>query len=414
MIFKFGSCAVMILFIFAAAPVATALQENSQGSESEESKPVIPPSFPEPPLMEPVPTPPDPQLAPDMIIISGRVIRDDGSPPPFGTVVERDCGGVVIKEALVDTNGNFNFVVGDSNRASSLFPDATENFSSDRSVIGGTDAYSQRNQQRMMKRNYPEDLALCVVQARYAGYQSTIARLGFGQTSGYIEVGTIVIYPVTRADRTVVSTADLAVPGSARNALEKGQKAFEENEFDRAEEYYLSAIDIYPQYSEAWIELGWLYQSRDYYQEARNAYMEALELDRLSVNPHLRLAQLSALEMNWEEAEAYSDEVLKLNPASYPEAYFINALARYNLDRLDSAEQIVRKGIRLDQENRVPKLHLVLANILAKKSDPHGSMDAMRRYLEIEPEGSEADRIRSLVKEYEKIAEKLPLTPSGE
>ena len=409
--FKLVFYIITALLVLASIPFTSAQQENTPGSGSDANVPVIVPDIPQQPPVPP-PSPEDQQLAPDMIIISGRVVQEDGSPPPFGTIVERDCGGVVIKEQLVDSNGNFNFVVGDMHRASSLFPDATENFSTDSAVTGGTGVHSQRNQQRMLKRNYPEDMAVCVVQARYTGYQSTIARLGIGQTRGYMDVGTIVIYPLTRAKRTVVSTADLMIPDRARKDLEKGREAFADNEFDKAEKHYKSAIVKYPQYSDAWIELGWLYQEKDQYEQARNAYKEALNLDKSYVNPYLRLAQLSAMEEKWDETESYTREALELNATSFPQAYFLNALAKYNLNKLDSAEESVRKGINLDQENKFPKMQLVLANILAKKMDPYGSMRAMLRYLEVEPNASNADYIRLLVKKYEKITENLPESPS--
>jgi tetratricopeptide (TPR) repeat protein len=410
--FNFGLKVAATLLILAIAPFATAQQEETPGSEIERSVPDNPGGIiPQPPDPSTLTPSQDQQFTPDLIIISGRVIKDDGSPPPFGTVIERDCGGVVIKEELVDSNGNFNFVVGDEHRAGNLFPDATENFSTDGAVTGGTSAYSQRSQRRMLKRNYPEDLPVCVVQASYAGYQSTIARLGFGQTSGYIDVGTIVIYPVTREKGTVVSAANLGVPDRARNELEKGLNALEKNDFEKAEKHYRAAIKEYPEYAHAWVELGWLHQKRQNYEAARKAYKEALKLDKFYVNPHIRLAQLSAIEAKWREAEKYSDKALELDPSSFPEAYFFNALAKYNLNQLNSAEDCIRRGIRLDKENKVPKMHLVLANILSKKNDPRGSVNAMRRYLEIKPDASDADQIRSLLKRYEKITENLPAIP---
>jgi len=412
---KFGLYGITALLLLTITPFAAAQQEVVPETGSEGSAPAIPSIIPQQPPTDPsTPSFQDPQLVPDMIIIAGRVIREDGSPPPFGTVIERDCGGVVIKEELVDMNGNFNFLVGDVHRASSLFPDATENFSSDSAVTGGTGAHSQRNQQRMLKRNYPEDLPLCVVRARYSGYQSTFARLGFGQTSGYIDVGTIVIYPVTRENSTVVSAANLGVPEDARKELGKGRSALEENKFAKAEKHFKSAIKNYPEYARAWLELGWLYQRQQSNEAARKAYKEALKLDKFYVDPYIRLAQLSAMEEKWAETEEYSSKALDLEPPFFPEAYFLNALAKYNMDQLDSAEDCILRGIRLDSENNIPQMHLVLANILSKKNDPRGSMNAMRRYLEIEPDASDADRIRLLVKRYEKIAETLPSIPSEE
>jgi hypothetical protein len=50
-------------------------------------------------------------------------------------------------------------------------------------------------------------------------------------------------------------------------------------------------------------------------------------------------------------------------------------------------------------------MYLLLANICAKKQDRLGSIEAMRQYLAISPDAPDADNIRTLMKEYKKIAE---------
>ena len=102
---------ITLLLFLTGTPLATALQSSAPESGGETSAPKIPRVPPPPPDPSTSPPPQNMELTPDLIIISGRVIKDDGSPPPFGTVIERDCGGAVIKEELVDSNGNFNFIL---------------------------------------------------------------------------------------------------------------------------------------------------------------------------------------------------------------------------------------------------------------------------------------------------------------
>jgi tetratricopeptide (TPR) repeat protein len=147
--------------------------------------------------------------------------------------------------------------------------------------------------------------------------------------------------------------------------------------------------------------LGWLLQNQKRTEEAIAAYRKASELDPAYVSPHIRLAQLYAAEGKWEDALKFSEEALSLDPVSYPQAYFLNGLACFRLNRLDRAEEIVRRGIRLDTDERMPKMHLILAGILTLKKDPSGSLDSLRRYLAAAPDAPNADLVKAMIKERE-------------
>jgi tetratricopeptide (TPR) repeat protein len=229
--------------------------------------------------------------------------------------------------------------------------------------------------------------------------------LGVVQKTGLIQVGTIILYPMSKRTGKVVSVTNLKASRPAREALEKGKKAFKQDEYDAAENYFQSALSIYPRYADAWIELGWLYQKQKNYKDARKAYIKASDTDKLFVNPYIRLAQLSAIEQKWEDAIKYSDTALSLDPIAFPEALFLKALSHYSLDQLDLAEQIIRRGIKIDLKNQIPKMYLLLANICAKKQDHSESIEAMRQYLAIKPDAPDADNVRTLMKEYKKIAD---------
>jgi len=94
-----------------------------------------------------------------------------------------------------------------------------------------------------------------------------------------------------------------------------------------------------------------------------------------------------------------------LDSVAFPELFFFKALAHYNLDQLDLAEKSIHRGIRMDLEHQIPKMYLLLANIHAKNQDHADSMTAMRQYLNIDPNAQDADKVRSRMKEYKKIAE---------
>ncbi len=387
-----------------ATPALTVAQEQGAPANNEEAakapvpkvaprEPAIPaPKFDAPVIPEPVPDP---------IIIQGSVITEDGSPPPFGTVIERDCGTVVTKEVLVNANGFYSFFVGDEHRAGNLMADAGENYfkKENRDIWGYYDP-GRNNQNR--DPSYERDLFGCVLRARHVGFDSTTAQLGLGIRSGIIDASTIVMYPSSRIKGNAVSITNLEAPKEAKKALKKGREAFAKQEFEEAEKLYRSALKHYPKYSEAWVELGWLFQKLKRNEDALQAYRNATDIDPTYVSPHIRLAQLYASEGKWEDSLKCSKEALALDPVSYPQTYFLNGLAYYSLDQLDRAEEVIRRGIRLDTDSSMPKMHLVLANILTRKKDLSGSLDSLRKYLAIAPDASDAVLIKSMIKEREK------------
>jgi hypothetical protein len=394
----------LVLFSAMFSPAMAQLNDPAGKEENNSifNLPKINPSTDPPPPI--VPTQPSkPEQIKNPVIIQGMVITDDGSPPPFGTVIERDCGWVVVKEILVDSGGYYSFRIGDDARSSGLFADASENYYRDTSERD-TSGYQRQDQVEWFQElKNPEQVMGCVLQARHIGYQSSAARLGVEQRTGVIQVGTIIMYPMSRINGTSVSVTNMKAPKTAQKALNNGRKALQNNELDKAETFLASAIQYYPKYAEAWVELGWLYQARDRYEDARKAYKTALKADKLYVSPYIRLAQLAALEKKWKDSIEYSNEAISLDPISYPQAYYLNALAQYHMNQLDRAENSVNRGIRVDLEKKFPRLYLILANILTKKQDPAGSIEAMRQYLKLEPNAPDAGYIRSLMKETEKI-----------
>jgi Tfp pilus assembly protein PilF len=388
------------LFLVMASFVA-AQTDGSTGKVADTPKP--------PPKIVPVPVTPFPprgaapvvpKSVPDPIIIEGTVITDDGSAPPFGTVIERDCGTIVTREILVNSNGSFSFVVGNGNKASGLFADASENNYEDAEQNIPSE-WSSGNGDWFRILNRSSDISGCVIRAKYPGYRSTAVQLGIDHRLRLIEVGTLILYPISGIKGNSVSITNLKAPKKAKNALGKGMEAFEKNNLPNAEKYYRSALALYPEYSEAWVELGWLFQKEKRYDEARNAYLSAAHADGSYISPYVRLAQLEAMEQNWEKSIEYSNKVLSLDPVSYPQAYFLSGLAYYNLNRLDDAENSIRKGIRMDVSHQLPKMQLVLANILTRRKDPPGAVESMRTYLKLAPYAPDADRIRSLIKKHE-------------
>jgi tetratricopeptide (TPR) repeat protein len=395
---------VLLALIIASMP-PRAVAQQGETSRPATNTPVQPaprtPTVPAPPT---APTDSTQQANQELVFISGAVVLEDGTPPPYGAIIQRECGGKVVIETIVDGQGHFGYQVEDPNRLGHIFPDASQDMGTD-PIEYSSVAVNPNNQQSVPGANMPliSKLVGCELRAQLSGYHSTFVRFGIVNKIGLINVGTIVLYPAKRVQGTSVSATNLLAPKNSQKNLENARKLLKKGDVDEAEKYINAAIQIYPKYAQAWLELGQLYQQRGFNDEAGDAYKKAVAIDKLFVSPYLSLAWLYAGNKNWQAVAEYTDQLLALDPINLPEGYFLNAKAYYHLDNLDLAQKSAVRGRRMDLENRVPQIYLVLANVLAKKNDAAGYIDAMKQYLKAAPNAPDAPAIRSRIQENEKI-----------
>ena len=324
-----------------------------------------------------------------MLFVSGAVVMEDGSPVPMGTAIERVCGGRSTLEAYVSANGNFAFSLGGANRISgSMFADASQ----DLNDLSAT---------RTGRVPVPTTLMGCELRAQLAGYRSSRLVLDGSHTMGNVNAGTILLVPLARVKGSLVSASDLGAPKSARKALERAQKAFREDNLADAEKNLKTAVGEYQGYAAAWVGLGQVYQKLRRLPEARNAYEQAIAADDKFVSPYVSLAQLAGIEQKWQEMADWSDRALELDPVDSPEAYFFNAVANYNLTKLEAAERSALKTQRLDPQGRLPYASIILANVLEQRNDVAGAIQQLQNYLASAPQSSNAAQVRTRLEQLE-------------
>jgi tetratricopeptide (TPR) repeat protein len=367
-------------------------------------KPQLPPAVSPGPAYQEIPRLPPSPPPPSNLFISGMVVREDGSPPPFGATIEMDCGSSLTRQASVGGDGYFSFQVGGSKSYGLVMPDASTGYGrdpyhTDRIV----DTTSQDIYEGYFSRITVEALAAkmvgCDLRAQLPGYRSTIVRVKEVLQPGQNDLGTIVVYPLERVQGTTVSVTGLLASKDAKKSLERAKKAMEKKKLKEAEEHLKSAIQAYPKYGEAWYELGQLYKQQYRDREAREAYMRAIKVDEMYVRPYIGLSWLSSLEQNWQEAAAFTGRALHLDPITFPEVHFLHALANLNLGNIDIAEKSARQYQRLDPLYRFPMVFLILSNVYAMRDDNAASIEELRNYLKYAPDAPNAEEIRSILKE---------------
>ncbi len=349
----------------------------------------------------------DPQRSPfpEMtrpIFLSGKVIMEDGSPPPEPVTIERVCNGIARPEQYTDSRGRFSFQLGQN---SAMLPDAS--VSSQADDFGSPD-FSNRSRSNVPggiggRQISERDLMGCELRASLPGYRSEVVQLSGRRVMDNPDVGTIILRRLGNVEGLTISATSLNAPKDARKALDKSKDLLKKKKFDEAQKELEKAVGLYPRYALAWHHLGLVHEQKNLVEEARKAYAKALEADDKYVNPYIQLAQMSFKEQKWQDVSDTTDRILKLNPVDFPNAFFMNSIANLYLQKLDAAERSAREAIKIDTQHRIPKAEHLLGVILAQKHDYTGAAQHMRNYLNLTPLAADADMVKKQLVEIDRV-----------
>lgn len=241
----------------------------------------------------------------------------------------------------------------------------------------------------------------CEFRAVLSGFVSSSVPLRLQGSTWEYDLGTIFLKRMEEAPGTTISMTTMTAPNDAKHAYEKGKKAFDAGKFPEAEKDLKKAVGIYPNFAAAWSLLGDIHQQQKQLEEAANEYKQALAADPRFVNPSFGLALIAMQEKRWQDAAQFSDQVVRMNSLAFPAAYFYNAVANYNLGKLDVAEASIRKFKSVDVQHHHSDAALLLGQILLQKNDASGAAQEFREYLTLVPDAADADKIREWLKNYD-------------
>ena len=347
------------------------------------------------------------------LFFSGKVMMDDGTPPPDSVTIEALCGGVARPQAYTDSKGRFSFEYG---RNSLVMADASTSGAGGYGGGGGGYGAGMGNQRGTMGGNNTmgpmgggalgeRTLANCELRANLPGFRSDVVNLAGHRSMDNPDVGTIVLHRLGNVEGTTISATSLAAPKDAKKAFDKGRDALKKHKTADAEKNFQKAVDIYPKYAVAWYQLGVLQDQNKQPDEARKSFEQALAADSKYISPYMHLAMMAARNNDWKGVADTTGRALRLNPFM-PMAYFYNSVANYNLNNKDAAEKSVREAVKLDTGHQIPKANQLLGVILADKQDFTGAADELRTYLKFAPDAQDADKVKTQLEQFDKLAKK--------
>jgi len=292
------------------------------------------------------------------VILHGKVVMEDGSPPPVVVSIERVCSDIAgsMPGVLTDKKGEYIWRM-------------------------NIDPLEQRN---------------CVIRATHAGYTSSEVEVsGIDTTHTTLDLPPITIRNAV-ADPEIINFSDNGIGGRAKSDYTAARKALDARDLQGAASHMEAVVAAAPKAAQAWHALGVLDESLLKTSEARAAYEHAIAAEPKMLPAYVMLTRLCIKTKDWDCAGKTSDALIKVDTKHlYPEIYLHQAVARYELKDLNGAQESVQEAMRLDSRNARPRAEYVLGRILEAKGDVAGAKQHMAKYLVLQPAPPDVDLVRA-------------------
>ena len=341
-----------------------------------------------------------PPLNPEMrpLFISGKVTNEDGTLLPEVAGIQTICPGWAHTVGYTDSKGSFSFQLDRNSRS---------NVGENRDV---TDSDGAQNAGNPNAKQF--DWRDCQLKALLPGFISKVVDLAphiIGESRA--EVGSIVVHRVGGIDGFTVSATSAVAPPQAKKDYQKGLSLENKNDWVGGQEKFQSAVNLYPKYAEAWVELGRMQAMLNREDEAIRSFHKALDADSRFVPAYQQLAEIGVKEQDWKAVAEFSDQALQLNPASSLRYWLLNAAANFHLNRLDLAQTSATRGMELDTDGRYPKLEYLLGLVLAQKHQYHDAIVHIQNFLRAVPNSSDTENAQKQLRKLETLEAEATQAP---
>lgn len=318
-------------------------------------------------------------------ILSGKVEMEGGTSPSFDTKVVLECGNQVVARANTSPKGDFSMQV-------SMSSDSAGPASQDASMHGAGGSWLN-----------------CDLYAESGNYRSERLNLTAEPAGGMIRVGTLLLHPIVQeqanADsRFTVSVASLAAPANAKKDFAKGQEKAKKGRWAEACEYFRRAVQVYPRFALAWLELGRAQVRQNNFIEAQQSFQQAADHDSTFIPAYVEMARVAARQQQWKTLAYATDRIVQLAPQASAEFWFLNSAANFNLGNIGGADSSAVRGLRLDAAHTVPQLEYLYGVILAREQNYKAAAEHIQAYLKLSPRAQDAQQAQNKLAIIEKLA----------
>lgn len=196
----------------------------------------------------------------------------------------------------------------------------------------------------------------------------------------------------------VVSASLANVPKSALEQFKKAIEAIGKNDPKLGIEKLNEAVRLYPQFAEAYSELGALYLKNGELAKAEEALRKTLQLNAKNPAAQLNYGIVLLNQRKMFEAEKELEKaVLADENAATPHLYL--GIALLGLDYPDYAEKEFLKAISLRDDEKMAQAHRYLGGIYWKKGKFQPAIEELEKYLKFLPKAPDAEKVQATIKQ---------------
>lgn len=191
-----------------------------------------------------------------------------------------------------------------------------------------------------------------------------------------------------------VSAHQLTVPAKARGDYNKAMQRMAKHDLPGAIALFQKSIEEYPEYYEAYAELGVTDYMQGQVQPARDALQKSIELSSGKYsNAFFDLADVLNSVHDYAAAEPVARKGIAVEDASW-RGYFELARALTGLKRFPEAAENAEKSRGLNAQN--PQLFVVLTNIHLGTRDYAAAKKDIEAYLQLDPTSAASNQMRQM------------------
>ncbi len=225
-------------------------------------------------------------------------------------------------------------------------------------------------------------------------------------SKGRIETTFRVDRKYSRPNVNTVSVQQLSVSRSARQEYTKARERLEKRDVPAAIEHLKKAVELCPQFTAAWNQLGTIAYLSKEPKKAEEYFREALRQEADSYPPLVNLGGALLAQDRVEEAHAINLRAVQMRP---DDALAHSQLGRsyFSLAELDPAQMHLKQAKALDPKHfSFPQL--VLAQIYELKSDSVALMWELEEFLKYHPDSK---RVPEMAHWLERTRNSIDSTP---
>jgi Flp pilus assembly protein TadD len=220
--------------------------------------------------------------------------------------------------------------------------------------------------------------------------------------SNRLQIDVFLKMPVPETKRNfnagVLNVGETNIPQAARKAYEQGLKLQKEKQTQQALTALNQAIELHPTYFQALTERGNLLMQQNKLAEAEGDFVRALELNE-KYAPALRgLGYCQIQQKQFPAAVSNLEKAFVLEPSA-PLTLLLLGYGNLSLNRYEEAKQCLQQALKLGPESAA-RAHVYLAEIFAQEQKFKEAADAIRQYLKVKPDATDAASLRKMEEDW--------------